>query len=119
MKTDSQKYAIKIRKKLLKNMTYPERLFEEKLKCLGVRYVLQKVVFVDEWQFYVIDFYFPKVKIGIELDGKHHDKQVKKDNRRTKRLLTRINKIVRIPNKRALAMKHKELVALLKLHGIV
>lgn len=100
-------------------MTYPEKMFEEKLKRLGVRYVSQKVVFVDEWQFYVIDFYFPKQKIGIELDGKHHFKQIKQDNRRTKRLLTRINKIVRLTNKEALAIKHKELKSLLKLHNII
>ena len=58
------------RRYLRRNMTKPEILLWSKLKCRqmhGERFVRQ--FGVDE---YVIDFYCPRLKLAIEVDGESH-----------------------------------------------
>jgi len=116
--TEPRKYAKQIRRKLISRATPAELDFRKKLKSLGVFFVFQKVIFVDEYQFYVVDFYIPKLKLAIELDGYHHRKQRNKDRRRTKRLYIKLNRVLRMWNSEALSMTEKELKKLLWKEGL-
>ena len=116
---ESKKYAKKIRQKLISKATPAELDFKEKLKSLGVSFVFQKVIFVDSFQFYVVDFYFPKTKLAIELDGYHHLDRAKEDLQRTKRLYSKLRKIKRFWNSEALSMTKKELKQLLWEEGLL
>lgn len=103
------------RKRLLKNMTPAECRFREILRKHKIRFVCQKIVYVNEWQFYILDFYIPSLKLGIELDGSHHNKQKKKDNKRTKALNALGVSIVRFKNQEVWQLEEKQLLKSLSL----
>jgi very-short-patch-repair endonuclease len=72
--------------------TWPSPL-EEKMKGLlekyHIEYEWQKISYIkadDGWiiRYYIADFYIPKFKIIVEVDGKFHDKQKGYDKKRTK-----------------------------------
>ena len=68
-----------------RNMNRPEaKLWYEILsnrKLLGYRFYRQKPVLN-----YILDFFCPKLKLGIEIDGESHDEQVRYDRKRTSNL---------------------------------
>ena len=79
------------------NMNKPEaKLWYEILsnrKLLGYRFYRQKPVLV-----YILDFFCPKLKLGIEIDGESHDEQVEYDKKRTSNLNEIGIKLIRYSN---------------------
>ncbi|MBU0671295.1 endonuclease domain-containing protein [Patescibacteria group bacterium] len=76
----SYKQKIFIAKKFRKNLTKSERIFWQELrnkKFLNLKFRRQFVVFG-----YILDFYCPKLKVAIEVDGKIHERQKGKDTLR-------------------------------------
>ncbi len=62
-------------------------------KLLGYRFYRQKPVLV-----YILDFFCPKLKLGIEIDGESHDEQVEYDKKRTSNLNEIGIKLIRYSN---------------------
>lgn len=60
---------------------------------------------------YYIDFYFPDINLGIELDGSHHLNQIESDKQRDSVILSQYN----IPIYR---ISHKEYKSLSKLDEV-
>ena len=73
------------RRKLRRDMTYCERIvwIHLRKKQLGYRFLRQYSV-----DHFVIDFYCPKLKLAVEIDGEYHnsDSQKKYDKNREKYL---------------------------------
>ena len=71
------KNSVKLARELRRNMTLEERLLWYKyLRSLPVRFCRQKPI--DN---YIVDFYSPKLKLVIELDGgQHYDEGVGQAN---------------------------------------
>ena len=83
-------------KKLRSQMTDEERkLWYCYLKEYPVRFIRQKILFK-----YIADFYCPKAKLVIELDGSQHygEKGLLKDKIRTETIESRKLTVIRIPN---------------------
>ena len=72
----------------LKNMSYPEKLFKEKLEEIGFD---KKYLIIREYCVfpYFIDFAFVDKKIAIEIDGSQHleIKRLNRDNKKDKLLI--------------------------------
>lgn len=85
------------RRKLRREMTYCERIvwIHLRKKQLGYRFLRQYSV-----DHYVIDFYCPKLKLAVEIDGDVHDlpDQKKYDAKRQKYLEDFGIKFIRIKN---------------------
>jgi very-short-patch-repair endonuclease len=94
------------RRKLRKEMTYCERIvwIHLKKKQLGYRFLRQYSV-----DHYVIDFYCPKLKLTVEIDGDVHDlpDQKRYDAKRQKYLETFRIKFVRVTNEEFLGNPDK------------
>lgn len=75
--------AHEFRKKLIKGATPHEKRFKAFLDSKGLNYRFQKILYTRE-SFYIIDFYFPNIRICVELDGYYHftPTGIKKDKRR-------------------------------------
>ena len=71
---------------------FPSKLEERMIGFLNnhqIDYEFQKIFYIrekDNWisRYYIADFYIPKTKLIIEVDGKFHDKQKQHDKTRTK-----------------------------------
>lgn len=75
--------------KLIKSATKWELKIKKMLDTLGEEYIFQHPVICAKKKLYILDFYFPKTKIAIEIDGAQYHttpEQKKKDNLRTRRL---------------------------------
>ena len=73
----SYKQKIFIARNFRKNLTESERIFWRELrnnKFLNLKFRRQFVI-----SGYILDFYCPKLKVAIEIDGKIHEKQKEKD----------------------------------------
>ena len=73
-------------RRLRRNQTGEEKILWEylrKRRLNGYRFLRQYPLFYDrslcDQRFFVVDFYCPKLKIAIELDGKIHDYQKDRD----------------------------------------
>ncbi len=101
IKKRSLSVAKRFRKKLLKTRTKSEIEFEKRLKELGIKYETQYIVFVSDTRFFILDFFFSELNWGCEIDGSWHTllKTKKRDKWRTKLLLTKVEKVIRIKNK--------------------
>jgi leucyl-tRNA synthetase len=94
-----KKLSIKRSKELLENATYHERFFKTLLVRWKIKHYFQKVIFTDDYRFYIVDFYIPKYRTVIEIDGASHDTNKDYDKRRTERLKkSGIRKVVRFKN---------------------
>lgn len=94
---DRLKLAKKYRRERLKNRSPYELWFEEFL--IEYDYIPEKIFFVDEYNFYIVDFYLPKSKTVIEVDGIQHEFNKEYDEKRTKRLREKgIRKVLRFKN---------------------
>ena len=81
---------------LRKNMTKEERhLWYDYLRTYDIRFLRQKVLGK-----YIVDFYCPKAKIVVELDGSQHYEPIgiEKDTERTMYLQQYDITVIRIPN---------------------
>jgi len=75
--------------KLTNSATRWELKIKKMLDVLGEEYIFQHPVICAKKKLYILDFYFPKTKIAIEIDGAQYHttpEQKKKDNLRTRRL---------------------------------
>jgi very-short-patch-repair endonuclease len=82
-------------KQLRKNPTHSESIvwFELREKKLGVRFHRQRVMFG-----YIVDFWCPREKIVLEIDGPIHDSQKELDNKRDEIFLKHGIKVLRFKN---------------------
>ena len=92
-------------RRLRKNQTTEEKILWEylrKRRLNGYKFLRQYPLFYDkslyDQRFFVVDFYCPKLKIAIELDGKIHDYQKDRDKWRDEIIQNRGLKLVRIKN---------------------
>ena len=87
---------VPLAKKLRRKMTKEERhLWYDFLRTYPVRFSRQKVI-----GNYIVDFYCPRAKLVVELDGSQHYERdsIIKDTERTAFLERFDLKIIRIPN---------------------
>ena len=77
------KWKKEFAKKLARNMTRAEKLLWAKLKSkyAGVNFYKQAVVYG-----YILDFWCPKAKLVIEVDGPHHASRLAADAQRDENL---------------------------------
>ena len=90
------KYLVSNAKHLRKNMTKEEKhLWYDFLKTHSIKFLRQKVLGK-----YIVDFYCPKAKLVIELDGSQHylDEGITSDNERSDFLKMYGLKIIRFSN---------------------
>ena len=90
------KHLVPLAKSLRKSMTDEEKhLWYDFLRLYPVRFIRQKIV-----DGYIVDFYCPKAKLLIELDGSQHGEEEasKKDNLRDSELAKYNITVLRIPN---------------------
>lgn len=102
------KLSKKYRKELILKETFYEHVFRSYLK--GVKYERQKVIFTNEWEFFIVDFYIPKYKLVIEIDGKQHKENKEYDKYRTEKLKSvGVRKVLRFTNKDIKTMSPKRI----------
>jgi len=94
--------AEKFREDLIKNQTTAEIKFKAHLKHLNINYIFQKIFYMDK-SFYIVDFYLPKYKTIIEIDGRYHNTKDQKnlDRKRSKTIKEQkgdIRRILRFTN---------------------
>lgn len=82
-------------KSLRNNMTTPEKILWRKLKCknLGVKFRRQSIILG-----YIVDFYCPKLKLVIEIDGDSHLNKQQYDKTREEHMLVKNIKTIRFSN---------------------
>ena len=85
------KFSDGLRRKPTKNESILWAALRKLQKRWEVRIWRQTVI-----EGYILDFYFPDLSLGVELDGPFHDPE--KDSRRDARLLHRGVRIIRFPN---------------------
>lgn len=110
------------RKKLVANPTQSERYIQGILDIIGVEYKFQYIQFVNRSQFYLLDFYFPKLNMCIELDGKHHQfdsKQILHDKDRDAHVLLKGIKTIRLTNNQALNLSLENIKTLLEITNVI
>jgi very-short-patch-repair endonuclease len=110
---DPKVLALERRDKLIQNITRAEVYFKLLLTKLNIEYTFQYVKFVNDYQFYILDFYLPKYNICIELDGKHHYEDIEQYNHDVERDLNLKNlgiKTLRFQNKVAIRMLKEDLL---------
>jgi very-short-patch-repair endonuclease len=95
----------KIARRLRSNQTDSEKILWENLRkrrLKGIRFLRQYPIFYDQTlhdqKVFVVDFYCPKYKTAIELDGKIHDFQKERDEWRQKIITGKGIRVVRIKN---------------------
>ena len=95
----NKKAAIALSKDQRKHKWKSEMIFKKMLTREGVDNVHQKPFYTEFW-FYSGDFFIPKLKILIELDGKGHSKRRAHDLKRSQRLVVsgKVKEVIRIKN---------------------
>lgn len=112
---EKQKTLFKRQKSLREHSTKSELVFLEKLKKLNVKFIFQKG-FIEGPNYCIVDFYLPKLKLVIEVDGGYHDtpKRKKRDENVNDYLRSyRHFRVLRITNHLAESISLKDLKALL------
>lgn len=81
-----RKDKLEFSRNLRKNLTKAESILwsEVRKDQLGCRAHRQKVILP-----YIVDFWFPKADLIVEIDGKYHERQREYDEKRTKFILSR------------------------------
>jgi len=102
-------------RQLRQNMTESERVLWMRLRgkqLLGLQFYRQKPI--DD---YIVDFYSPKAKLIIEIDGSQHleDKHVEKDRYRDERLSRLGLKVIRFNSRQVLEETEAVLEAIYQL----
>jgi very-short-patch-repair endonuclease len=82
------------------NATPYELMIKDLLDYLGYNYIFQEPFF-DNYFFLIADFYLPRLKLIIEVDGSQHYTKdyIKKENKRKKWLAIQGISVLRIKNK--------------------
>lgn len=86
---------------LIKKATQWELSFKSKLESTSFSFVFQHPIVCNKKKLFIIDFYFPKQKLAIELDGAGHytPDGIKSDKRRTGCLKREGITVLRIMNR--------------------
>jgi len=103
-------------KKLASNPSKAEIQVKYLLSKIGYKFDFQKIIDGDSY-YYIVDFYLPKYKLVIEVDGEYHDtpEQKQKDITREKHLVSLgYTKIIRFKNKDVFNLTEKEFSKKLK-----
>jgi very-short-patch-repair endonuclease len=107
--------AEKFRKELIKQQTGAERKFKEYLRLLRIKYEFQKIIYAGQ-SFFIVDFYLPKYRCCIEIDGGYHNEQKEEDDKRSSYLLmVGVKSVERFFNEEVF----NELECIKKLHKII
>ena len=87
-------------KELILKATQWELSFLKKMKITGIPFIFQYPVICGGERLYIIDFYLPKEKVAIELDGQWHytPEAMENDKIRTKLLKKEGISVIRIMN---------------------
>ena len=92
-------------RRLRRNQTAEEKVLWEylrKRRLNGHKFLRQYPLFYDksiyDQRFFVVDFYCPKIKFAIELDGKIHDYQKDRDKWRDEIIQSQSINLIRIKN---------------------
>lgn len=97
--------AIEYRLANLDSPTKAEKIINDVSKSINYKYEKQPVFFSKK-SFYILDYYFPKYRVAVEVDGRHHLEDLKQlfyDQYRNEYLLKTYNiETIRIPNQIAL-----------------
>lgn len=85
---ERQKQARERAAKMRANPSWLEKIMMSFLDDRGVRYEFQKILYImsdknNVSRYYIVDFYIPDKNLIIEVDGKFHDDQIEKDDKRT------------------------------------
>jgi very-short-patch-repair endonuclease len=97
---ENQSLLAKRRNRLIEKATLSEGKVAWMLDYLGERYLFQKG-FLNERTHYIVDFYLPKRKLCLEVDGGYHDDHIQAayDARRDE-FLTKVRqfRVLRVSN---------------------
>ncbi len=99
-KNEARERLLKIRqKRLVREATTAELAFKSFLEQKKIKFEFQKGCKSGNC-FFIVDFFLPDTKVGIEIDGSSHDGKEKKDQQRTRWLKTNgfISKMLRFKN---------------------
>lgn len=108
---EKQKTLFKRKDLLIKNATQSEIEFKKILDENNIYYMFQKA-FIQGNNYVIVDFYLPKLKLCIEIDGGYHDteKQQKRDKNKDYYLTKQRNfKVLRIKNEDVINFNIKNL----------
>jgi very-short-patch-repair endonuclease len=83
------------RRNLRENMTEPERILWQELRCDKLDFRFRRQFSIGH---YITDFYCPRKKLAIELDGSVHNKQKEYDAVRDKFMKDFEIKVLRFTN---------------------
>lgn len=103
-------------KDLIAKATKWELVFKIKLEQIEVPFIFQYPVICNKKNLFILDFYLPKHKLAIELDGSQHytPSGQKYDKRRTACLKKEEIRVVRIMNKEVELLTTKHIKQLLE-----
>lgn len=109
--TESWKYVTNRKQ----NPTPQELKIEKYLSYTKYDFVREMPI-KNEVSFYIIDFYIPKLKLCIEVDGGYHSQGLQqwKDGKRDGYLKSQGYRVLRISNETAFSLKYKEFVAMIE-----
>ena len=100
----------------LSHPTKCELVFKNKLERMDFKFLFQKgFIKKNKIGFYVCDFYLPKFKLVIEIDGSSHRDRAKNDKKKDD-YLTKVRKfaVLRISNQEAFSLTDADILKLLK-----
>lgn len=102
---EKQKTLFKRKKSLIEKATKAELYIQTLLKSADIRYIFQKG-FIQGNNYCIVDFYIPRRKICLEIDGGYHQtkKQRKRDANRTAYLSDRGFSVICVQNEDAFKM---------------
>lgn len=112
-----RKLASSRRLNLIKNLTISEKHICKLLKYIKYKCLVQYTIFTGQNQFYILDFYFPEIKLCLELDGKHHFtdlKQIEHDSIRDLTLKQLGIQTLRLSNSKAMSLDGESLSEIVK-----
>lgn len=111
-----QEKAKQFSKELVQNATKWELSFKRKLEKTKIPFIFQYPVICNNEKLFILDFYLPKYKIGIELDGQWHytPDMIKRDKLRTRLLKKEGITILRIANCMEDQIKPEQIIELVK-----
>lgn len=105
---------------LKKKATKYELEFIKKLQPLSIVYIFQYPIICNKKNLFILDFYLPKYKLCIELDGSQHytPPGQKADKRRTSLLKKEGIQVIRFMNRQVETITSKHIEDLLKSYVI-
>lgn len=108
----SNAYKAKLTKKPTNAEKCIDTLLQELNKRKYIDYKKQEIFYKPHGGYIIVDFYLPKIKLVIEVDGEYHDteEQRYKDSNRDSWLKMQKIKILRIKNKEAYGMTYSHLL---------